>query len=152
MVCKHAVHLKVKHFNLGFQQFNWRKSICSRCLIEVQQISFIPTQGVGTRHHPRAVAPKRLDKVVQVNRRWSELALQLWRDFQRIRCWLVALVLPALENQVSDKRVESILFPRLDEGSSPSWSTKHTDFQCFTYLQRQKERQIKGIKAMALFC
>lgn len=36
----------------------------------------------------------------------------------------MALVLPALENQVSDKRVESILFPRLDEGSSPSWSTK----------------------------
>ena len=32
--------------------------------------------------------------------------------------------MPALENQVSDKRVESILFPRLDEGSSPSWSTK----------------------------
>nr|DAW09895.1 MAG TPA: hypothetical protein [Caudoviricetes sp.] len=46
----------------------------------------------------------------------------------------MALVLPALENQVSDKRVESILFPCLDEGSSPSWSTKCTDFQCFAYL------------------
>lgn len=35
----------------------------------------------------------------------------------------MALVLPKHENEVSDKRVESILFPRLDEGSNPSWST-----------------------------
>ena len=36
---------------------------------------------------------------------------------------LVAPVLPQHENEVGDKRVESILFPRLDEGSTPSWST-----------------------------
>ena len=35
----------------------------------------------------------------------------------------MAPVLPQHENEVGDKRVESILFPRLDEGSTPSWST-----------------------------
>lgn len=36
---------------------------------------------------------------------------------------LVASVLPLLENLNEDKRVESTLFPRLDEGSIPSCST-----------------------------
>ena len=37
--------------------------------------------------------------------------------------------MPKHENEVSDKRVESILFPRLDEGSNPSWSTNNIDYQ-----------------------
>ena len=37
--------------------------------------------------------------------------------------------MPKHENKVSDKRVESILFPRLDEGSNPSWSTNRIDIQ-----------------------
>ena len=41
----------------------------------------------------------------------------------------MALVLPKHENEVSDKRVESILFPRLDEGSNPSWSTDRIGIQ-----------------------
>lgn len=35
----------------------------------------------------------------------------------------MASVLLSHENQSEDKHVESILFPRLDEGSIPSWST-----------------------------
>lgn len=35
----------------------------------------------------------------------------------------MALVLLTHENQGKDKHVESVLFPRLDEGSIPSWST-----------------------------
>jgi len=35
----------------------------------------------------------------------------------------VAPVGLTLENQNGDKHVESALFPRLDEGSIPSWST-----------------------------
>lgn len=37
--------------------------------------------------------------------------------------------MPKHENKVSDKRVESILFPRLDEGSNPSWSTNRIEIQ-----------------------
>jgi len=37
--------------------------------------------------------------------------------------------LPAHENQNEDKRVESIFVPCLDEGSTPSSSTKSADFQ-----------------------
>jgi len=36
----------------------------------------------------------------------------------------VASVLPTLENLSEDKHVESLLFPCLDEGSTPSSSTK----------------------------
>ena len=36
----------------------------------------------------------------------------------------MALVLPLLENLGKDKHVESLRFPRLDEGSIPSSSTK----------------------------
>jgi len=35
----------------------------------------------------------------------------------------VASVLPTLENLSEDKHVESLLFPCLDEGSTPSSST-----------------------------
>lgn len=35
----------------------------------------------------------------------------------------MALVLPLLENLGKDKHVESLWFPRLDEGSIPSSST-----------------------------
>ena len=35
----------------------------------------------------------------------------------------MALVLPLHENVVKDKHVESLCFPRLDEGSIPSSST-----------------------------
>ncbi|VBB48037.1 hypothetical protein TRIP_D440055 [uncultured Paludibacter sp.] len=39
---------------------------------------------------------------------------------------MVALVLLLLENLSEDKHVESLLFPCLDEGSTPSSSTKLT--------------------------
>ena len=44
-------------------------------------------------------------------------------EIQGIRLRLVAWVLPQHENQSQDKRVESVWFPRLDEGSTPSSST-----------------------------
>ena len=43
--------------------------------------------------------------------------------FQRIRRPLVASVLRPHENEGEDKRVESILLPRLDTGSTPVSST-----------------------------
>jgi len=47
----------------------------------------------------------------------------LWMKLKRIRRQLVASVLLAHENQGEDKHVESILFPRLDTGSTPVSST-----------------------------
>lgn len=41
----------------------------------------------------------------------------------------MALVLPLLENLGKDKHVESLWFPRLDEGSIPSSSTNCAGFQ-----------------------
>ena len=41
----------------------------------------------------------------------------------------MALVLPLLENLGKDKHVESLWFPRLDEGSIPSSSTNKIDNQ-----------------------
>jgi len=41
----------------------------------------------------------------------------------------MALVLPVLENLGKDKHVESLWFPRLDEGSIPSSSTNNTENQ-----------------------
>ena len=41
----------------------------------------------------------------------------------------MALVLPLLENLGKDKHVESLWFPRLDEGSIPSSSTINIDNQ-----------------------
>ena len=41
----------------------------------------------------------------------------------------MALVLPLHENVVKDKHVESLCFPRLDEGSIPSSSTVNADNQ-----------------------
>ena len=41
----------------------------------------------------------------------------------------MALVLPLLENLSKDKHVESLWFPRLDEGSIPSSSTINIDNQ-----------------------
>jgi hypothetical protein len=49
---------------------------------------------------------------------------------------LVASVLPTLENLSEDKHVESLLFPCLDEGSTPSSSTK-------TILNRRGYLKIK---------
>jgi len=43
----------------------------------------------------------------------------------------VASVLPTLENLSEDKHVESLLFPCLDEGSTPSDSTSNLDNQGF---------------------
>ena len=40
--------------NLSYQTIIWRKHLRSRCLIEVQQISFIPLPGEGTRHRPES--------------------------------------------------------------------------------------------------
>ena len=40
--------------NLSYQTIIWRKHLRSRCLIEVQQISFIPLLGEGTRHRPES--------------------------------------------------------------------------------------------------
>lgn len=39
---------------------------------------------------------------------------------------MVVLILPIDENQVKTKHVESLLVPRLDEGSIPSISTNGT--------------------------
>lgn len=44
---------------------------------------------------------------------------------------LVALVLHGHENLSEDKHVESLLVPRLDEGSTPSWSTKKRNDRFF---------------------
>ncbi len=44
-------------------------------------------------------------------------------EIQEIRLRLVAWVLPQHENLNQDKRVESVWFPRVDEGSTPSSST-----------------------------
>ena len=41
----------------------------------------------------------------------------------------MALVLPVHENLGKDKHVESLFFPRLDEGSIPSSSTVNADNQ-----------------------
>ena len=59
------------------------------------------------------------------------------RNTLRIRRRLVASVLPPHENQGEDKRVESILLPRLDAGSTPVSST------IFFALWRKKEFQIE---------
>lgn len=51
--------------------------------------------------------------------------------------------MPKHENEVSDKRVESILFPRLDEGSNPSWSTNRistTYKSIFMNIDKRKEK------------
>jgi len=45
---------------------------------------------------------------------------------KRIRQQLVASVLPLHENPNEDKHVESLFIPCLDEGSTPSSSTKYT--------------------------
>ena len=44
----------------------------------------------------------------------------------------MALVLPVHENLGKDKHVESLFFPRLDEGSIPSSSTNKIDNQIVT--------------------
>ena len=44
----------------------------------------------------------------------------------------MALVLPLLEKLGKDKHVESLWFPRLDEGSIPSSSTNKIDNQIIT--------------------
>ena len=41
----------------------------------------------------------------------------------------MALVLPLHENVVKDKHVESLCFPRLDEGSIPSSSTFKAEYR-----------------------
>ena len=51
------------------QQFNWRKFLRSRCLIEVQEINFIPAQGAGTGHRSTDVVPNLVDQAVQANRK-----------------------------------------------------------------------------------
>ena len=38
-------------------------------------------------------------------------------------CKKIAPIIDELAGEYEAKRVESILFPRLDEGSTPSWST-----------------------------
>ena len=51
--------------------------------------------------------------------------------------------MPKHENEVSDKRVESISFPRLDEGSNPSWSTNRvstTYNRIFMDRDKRKEK------------
>ena len=45
------------------------------------------------------------------------------RNFKRIRQTLVVSCLCQHENQIETKHVESLLVPRLDEGSNPSSST-----------------------------
>jgi len=52
----------------------------------------------------------------------------------------VASVLPTLENLSEDKHVESLLFPCLDEGSTPSSSTD-------TILIQLKARKINNLQA-----
>ena len=49
----------------------------------------------------------------------------------------MALVLPLLEKLGKDKHVESLWFPRLDEGSIPSSSTNNIDNQVFILFTPQ---------------
>ena len=84
--------------NLSDQEFNWRKQLRSRCLIEAQQISFIRPQGGRTRHRSKDVVPnlraKRCSKIgnsLYVPRRTGEI--------QRIRLQLVVWVLLQHENR-----------------------------------------------------
>ena len=48
----------------------------------------------------------------------------------------MAWVLPLLENQGQDKRVESILVPCLDAGSTPAISTKKS--KLFGYIKKKQ--------------
>ena len=112
-------------YNMGHQNFKWRKQLRSRCLIEAQQISFISATVAETRHHPIVLFPRRIDPVVQINRKYGDESLATRRDTQRIRLRLVVSCLFQLENQEETKHVESSLVPRLDEGSSPSSSTMY---------------------------
>ena len=57
------------HLNPSCQRIIWRKQLRSRCVIEVQQITFILSQGERTGHHSEAVVPKRSGPVVQPNRK-----------------------------------------------------------------------------------
>ena len=57
------------HLNPSYQRIIWRNKLRSRCVIEEQQITFILSQGERTGHHSGAVVPKRLDQVVQLNRK-----------------------------------------------------------------------------------
>lgn len=50
----------------------------------------------------------------------------------------MAWVLPLLENQGQDKRVESILVPCLDAGSNPAISTKSALMRFLCYLHMAK--------------
>ena len=125
-------------FNQGHQNFKWRKQLRSRCLIEAQQISFISATVAETRHHPIVLFPSRIDRVVQINRKYGDESLATRRDTQRIRLRLVVSCLFQLENQEETKHVESSLVPRLDEGSSPSSSTTHTDCQALAKVWGKK--------------
>ena len=110
-------------YNQGHHQFKWRKQLRSRCLIEEQQISFIVATVATTRHHPIVLFPRRIEQVVQVNRKQRPAILGRVLKIQRIRHGLGVSYLSVLENQDENKHVESSLVPRLDEGSNPSSST-----------------------------
>ena len=58
----------------------------------------------------------------------------------------MVLILPAHENQVGNKHVESTLVPRLDEGSSPSIST-----MCYRTFS-DKTSKTSGYQAVRGFC
>ena len=59
---------------------------------------------------------------------------------KQIRQWLVAWVLPLLENKGQDKRVESILVPCLDAGSNPAISTSLGDYEEIPPLPQKKQK------------
>ncbi len=112
-------------YNLRHQKFKWRKQLRSRCLIEEQQISFILAKVARTRHHPVVLVPRRIDTVVQVNRKQEERSLVNLPKNSEAKAAVGRPDLPQLENQPVTTHVESILIPRLDEGSSPSSSTMY---------------------------
>ena len=111
-------------YNMGHQNFKWRKQLRSCCLIEVQQISLIFATVAKTRHRSIVVVPRLNGQAVQVNREQGADSLGRLPKIQRIRLWLVVFSLLQHENQVKTKHVESALVPRLDEGSTPSSSTQ----------------------------
>lgn len=78
-----------------------------------------------------------VDTAVQRSSELAPLSLVDGVKFQRIRQRLVVRVLLLFENKSRNKRVESIRFPCLDEGSNPSSSTLHT-------LNKSKARKVES--------
>ena len=134
-------------YNMGHQNFKWRKQLRSCCLIEVQQISLIFATVAKTRHRSIVVVPRLIGQAVQVNREQGADSLGRLPKIQRIRLWLVVFSLLQHENQVKTKHVESALVPRLDEGSTPSSSTMYTGHSPADTRQNQdKPRNISILR------